>query len=311
LAADRTPGAARIKCRRQSADLMESGCRIEGEPGRTNVMSYRSTISSGYRVARLVLLVLLAAAAGPSRAVAPSAAVQEASIGTSAEAALARLKEGNRRFRTGAALHPNVDAARLVETAGRGQAPFAAILGCSDSRVPCELVFDQGVGDLFVVRVAGNVCAVDEVASIEYGVGHLGAPLIVVLGHEKCGAVTAVVNEAELEGSIPQLVDHIRPAVAEAQRLHPGLKSDALVRFALRANVVQSIEDLFRRSGMARTLVREGKLTVVGAIYDLETGEVTWTGPHPRQGALVRDLGTEEAPGQGGANTPAHATVVH
>ncbi len=90
-----------------------------------------------------------------------------------------------------------------METAGRGQAPFATILGCSDSRVPCELVFDQGVGDLFVVRVAGNVCAVDEAASIEYGIGHLGTPLLVVLGHEKCGAVTAVATEAELAGSIP------------------------------------------------------------------------------------------------------------
>jgi carbonic anhydrase len=274
-------------------------------------MSHRSSVRSWYTSALPLLFGLLAALVGASQAVAAAAAVHEPGPGVSPDAALSRLKEGNRRFRTGASVHPNLDARRLMETAGKGQAPFATILGCSDSRVPCELVFDQGVGDLFVVRVAGNVCAVDETGSIEYGVGHLGTPLLVVLGHEKCGAVTAVAIEAELEGSIPQLVEQIRPAVAEAQRMHPGLKSDALVRFALRANVIQSIEELFRRSGTTRRLVREGKVVIVGAVYDLETGEVTWLGPHPRQAALVREAGKEESPGQSTPGTSAHGAVTH
>jgi carbonic anhydrase len=258
-----------------------------------------------------VIFGLLAASAGASRAVASTAAAHEPGPGISAEAALSRLKEGNRRFRTGGPLHPNLDAARLMETAGRGQTPFATILGCSDSRVPCELVFDQGVGDLFVVRVAGNVCAVDETGSIEYGIGHLGAPLLVVLGHEKCGAVTAVATEAELEGSIPQLLAQIRPAVAEAQRMHPGLKPDVLVPFALRINVIQSIEELLRRSGLARRLVREGRVVIVGAVYDLETGEVTWLGPHPRQAVLVREGEKERAGSEETMNGRAYGAVTH
>ena len=196
------------------------------------------------RFALPVLLSLYAATAGAPRALSSATAVHEPAAEISPDAALARLKEGNRRFRTGAATHPNADAARWRETAKDGQAPFATVLGCSDSRVPCELVFDQGVGDIFVVRVAGNVCAVNETASIEYAVGHLGTPLLVVLGHEKCGAVTAVAADAELDGSIARLVELIRPAVEESQRLHPGLKPGGLVPFALRANVIQSIEDL-------------------------------------------------------------------
>jgi carbonic anhydrase len=161
------------------------------------------------------------------------------------------------------------------------------------------------------VRVAGNVCAVNETASIEYGIGHVGTPLLVVLGHEKCGAVTAVATDAELEGSIPRLVEQIRPAVEEAQRLHPGMKPNALVPFALRTNVIQSIEQLFRRSGTARRLVREGKVVVVGAVYDLETGEVTWLGPHIRQAMLVKEVGKEDSPGQSTPAASAHGAAGH
>jgi len=269
----------------------------------TSVLSALSVLS--------VLLGLLAASIGVSQAIAPTAAAHEPAPGISPEAALARLKEGNRRFRTGGSLHPNSDATRLRETAEKGQAPFATILGCSDSRVPCELILDQGVGDLFIVRVAGNVCAVNETASIEYGIGHLGTALLVVLGHEKCGAVTAVATDAELEGSIPRLVELIRPAVEEAQRLHPGMKPDALVPFALRTNVMQSIEDLFRRSGMVRNLVREGKIAVLGAVYDLETGEVTWLGPHIRQAALVKEAGNEDSSGQSTPAASVHGAAAH
>lgn len=255
-----------------------------------------------------VLFCLFAAtttASGP----AAGPASGEPGPSVSSEAALARLREGNRRFRTGESQHPNLDQARLMATAGKGQTPFATILGCSDSRVPCELVFDQGVGDLFVVRVAGNVCNTDEIGSIEYGIAHLGTPLVVILGHEKCGAVTAVVTDAELEGSIPRLIENIRPAAVEAQRLHPGLNPNALVPFALRFNVLQSIADLLGHSSIAREMVREGRVAIVGAVYNLETGEITWLGPHPKQSLLVKDSRKGDgagAPGVSAGDVSAH-----
>ncbi len=252
---------------------------------------HHAPAQSRCRVLLPLLFGLATAWPGEAPWIGAVAGAQESRLGVSPEAALERLKEGNRRFRSGTSLHPNIGSARLLETAGRGQAPFAAILGCSDSRVPCELVFDQGVGDLFVVRVAGNVCAVNEAGTIEYGISHLGTRLLVVLGHEECGAVTAVATDASLEGSLSRLADHIRPAVAEARRLHPGLGPAALVPYALRANVVQSIQDLLSRSEIARRLVREGTLVILGAVYDLETGEVTWLGPHPRQAALLKEGG--------------------
>jgi carbonic anhydrase len=250
---------------------------------RTRSVSDRSSVRAMHRGALPLLFCLLAATPTVSGPASP-----EPVPSISSEAALARLREGNRRFRAGASEHPNIDQARLIATAGKGQEPFATILGCSDSRVPCELVFDQGIGDLFVVRVAGNVCNADETGSIEYAIAHLGTSLVVVLGHEKCGAVSAVVDNAELEGSIPQLVAGIHPAVTEAQRMHPGLNSDALVPFAVRNNVLQSISDLLGQSPTTRELVRGGRVAVVGAVYDLETGEVTWLGPHPRQSLLVK-----------------------
>ncbi|MCA9730151.1 MAG: carbonic anhydrase, partial [Candidatus Eisenbacteria bacterium] len=136
--------------------------------------------------------------------------------------ALEALKAGNDRFVTGTSLFPHLDRKRRYETA-KGQTPFVTVIGCSDSRVPIEALFDQGIGDVFVIRVAGNVCDTDEIGSIEYGVDHLGTPLMVVLGHESCGAVTAVVKDAEIHGSIPKLVDNIGPAVATARKFHPSL----------------------------------------------------------------------------------------
>src|SRR5262245_28073525 len=129
----------------------------------------------------------------------------DAGSGVGPEAALKMLQEGNARFVAGKARHPHEDQGRRNETAS-GQHPFASILSCSDSRDPVEVTFDEGVGDLFVVRVAGNVADTDEIASLEYGAEHLGTQLIAVLGHTKCGAVTAVVNEDKLGGSLPQLV---------------------------------------------------------------------------------------------------------
>lgn len=193
---------------------------------------------------------------------------------SSPEQALQRLQEGNRRFTAGKSVHPDLTPARLQETTVGGQHPFATILGCSDSRVPPEAIFDQGVGDLFVVRVAGNVADTDEIATAEYGCGHLGTPLLVVMGHTKCGAVTAVVKGEEVGGSLPRLVDNIIAPVKRAKA--KKLEGDALIDAAIRENVRQSISDLQKRSKELSHLLHEGKLKVVGAIYHIDSGEVEW-----------------------------------
>ena len=208
--------------------------------------------------------------------------------GMSPDQALEMLQQGNARFVAGQTLHPHQTPQRLQETATHGQKPFATVLACSDSREPVELLFDQGVGDVFVIRVAGNVSDVDEVGSIEYGVGHLATPLLVVLGHTHCGAVTAVATHAEVGGSIPQLVDNIAPAVKRAEAQAQGLPQSVLVEKAVRENVWQSIADAFQRSEEIRHLAAAGKLKVVGAVYDLATGLVQWMGPHPGQADLLK-----------------------
>jgi carbonic anhydrase len=205
----------------------------------------------------------------------------------SPEEALQRLQAGNARFVGGKCTHPRVDAKRLVETADKGQHPFATVITCSDSRVPVEVLFDQGIGDVFVIRVAGNVCDTDEVGSIEYGVDHLETPLFVVLGHTHCGAVTAVTTEAQLHGSIPPLVDNILPAVKKAAAMNPHLSKEELVPEAIKANCWQSIEDLFKASPATRDRVKAGKLKVVAAIYNIRTGKVGWLGSHPDQDRLL------------------------
>lgn len=134
----------------------------------------------------------------------------QAATPLNSDTALAALKDGNARFVAGKPTRPNQDAARRTDVA-KGQNPFAALISCADSRVAPELVFDQGLGDLFIVRVAGNVANTDEIGSSEYGVEHLGAPLLVVLGHTKCGAVAAVMQGAEVHGNIPGAVKNIAP----------------------------------------------------------------------------------------------------
>lgn len=203
------------------------------------------------------------------------------------EQAWSKLKSGSLAFAAGESTHQRTDATRRKETAENGQQPFATVIACSDSRVPVERLFDQGVGDLFVVRVAGNVCDTDEVGSIEYGVGHLKTPLLVVLGHTGCGAVTAVVTGAELRGSIPALLDNIKPAVERVKHAHPDVHGNALVPMAVKGNVWQSIEDLLRSSAVTRSRIRAEELQVVGAVYDLHTGQVEWLGAHPSQAEFL------------------------
>ncbi|OGP69613.1 MAG: carbonic anhydrase [Deltaproteobacteria bacterium RBG_13_60_28] len=226
----------------------------------------------------LVALAMLLALAAPALAAG-------AGPGVSPDAALTMLKDGNARYVAGKPQYPHQNKERRVLTATKGQAPFATILSCSDSRAPVELIFDQGLGDLFVVRVAGNVAGVDEIASMEYAGEHLHTPLLVVLGHTKCGAVTAVVENAKLHGSLPSLAAKIKPAVFKTRAAHRDLRGDALIAAAIKANVQQAMADLFAKSRIIKDLVKAGKLQVLGALYDLESGKVEWLGPQPGEKA--------------------------
>ncbi len=204
------------------------------------------------------------------------------------------LQAGNERFVSGESIHPRLENDHRASLAS-GQNPFATVIACSDSRVSPELLFDQGIGDLFVIRVAGNVADVDEVGSIEYGVDHLQTPLLVVLGHTHCGAVTAVALSHEVHGSIPQLVDNITPAVARAKAKGSSLSKDELVAHAVNENVWVSIEELLDRSEATRALIKAGSLRVVGAVYELETGRVKWLGEHPQQAQLMSHASSFES----------------
>ncbi|HXT50463.1 MAG TPA: carbonic anhydrase [Thermoanaerobaculia bacterium] len=196
-----------------------------------------------------------------------------------AREALERLREGNRRFASGAvASYSYENYARRVELADH-QEPFAIIFGCSDSRVPAEIIFDQGLGDLFVIRVAGNVVAPSLLGSVEFAAARFGTPLVVVLGHSQCGAILATLEELERptqdqSRNLRSIVNRVRPSV-EALLATP-LRHDpkALVDEAVRANVRASANHLRHGSELIEQLEEQGKLLIVGAEYSLETGLV-------------------------------------
>jgi len=205
-----------------------------------------------------------------------------------AREALERLRRGNRRF---VANRGGASGTRPIEVAA-GQEPFAIILGCSDSRVPAEMVFDQGLGDLFVIRVAGNIVAPSQVGSVEFAAERFGTRLVVVLGHSNCGAILATLEELGRpnEGQSPNLrsiVDRVRPSVAGL--LASGLRQDpeALVREAVRANIRASADHLRHGSRILEQLIQTDGLLVVGAEYSLETGVVDFFDglPQPSDGA--------------------------
>lgn len=197
----------------------------------------------------------------------------------SALEALERLREGNQRFVSGVrSLEAFMSQAHRSELVN-GQEPFAVILGCSDSRVPVELIFDQGLGDLFVIRVAGNIVAPSQIGSIEYAAEQCGTRLVVVLGHTQCGAVGATLQELQRPSenqskNLRSIVDRIRPSVEEL--LDTDLKNDhdELYRHAIRANVRVSANQLRHGSEILEQLIEEDELLVVGAEYSLETGIV-------------------------------------
>lgn len=197
----------------------------------------------------------------------------------SALEALHRLQEGNRRFLDG---ESRID--RLASPARRNavtadQKPFAIVLGCSDSRVPAEIVFDQGLGDLFVIRVAGNVVAPSQIGSVEFAAEVFGTALVVVLGHSRCGAVIATLEELGRNHRHPSrnlrsIVDRVRPAVEPLLDGHEHLDKDELVRRAVRANVRASANQLRHGSEILEQLVAQEQLLIVGAEYSLDTGLV-------------------------------------
>lgn len=241
-------------------------------------------------IQRLILTFLLVFA--PIVVMASSSEVHP----VSPEESLQMLTEGNLRFALGQSTHPNISFSRRLLTTTEGQAPFATIIGCSDSRVPVEILFDQGVGDLFVVKVAGNVADTDEIGSAEYGVDHLGTPVLMVLGHTYCGAVTAVVTGAEVHGSIPALVDNIVPAAEKARHEHPDAEESDLIALATEANVWQAIDDILTKSHAIADRAKDGRVVVVGGMYNILTGKVDILGTHPDQTELL-----------GGVTPPTHA----
>jgi len=193
--------------------------------------------------------------------------------------ALVRLREGNRRF---AADEPanagSTYRSRRLETAPN-QEPFAVILGCSDSRVPAEIVFDQGLGDLFVIRVAGNIVAPSQVGSVEFAAARTGARLVVVLGHSRCGAILATLEEMnrpskDQSRNLRSIVERIQPAIAPILATQISPTDDALIRRAVRANVMASATHLRHGLEVLERLIQTDGLMIVGAEYCLETGLV-------------------------------------
>ncbi len=189
--------------------------------------------------------------------------------GFDSQSPLQKLIDGNKRFTDSKPMHVNQTSERRSEVA-KGQKPFAVVVTCSDSRVPPEIIFDQGLGDLFVIRTAGNIIDDIGLGSIEYAVEHLRVQLIVVLGHEKCGAVDAAVKGDHAEGHIQNLIDAIRPAVEKAK----NNKGDLLDN-SVKANVQMVVKQLSSSEPILKEFMHEKKLNIVGARYDLDDGLVT------------------------------------
>ncbi len=196
-----------------------------------------------------------------------------------ATAALQHLKDGNRRFVTGTSRWGSgIDAYRRGELTD-GQNPLAVVVGCSDSRVPLEIIFDQGLGDLFVIRVAGNIVNPSQIESVEFAVAELGTPLVVVLGHHDCGAIQAAVSELEQKIlpnplQLPTLMNALRPAVEPMLAMDPPLEHGELIQRAIQANIRNSVDRLLAQSDLLGSRASSSELMIIGAEYSLGTGQV-------------------------------------
>ncbi|MDI9479254.1 MAG: carbonic anhydrase [Syntrophomonadaceae bacterium] len=192
---------------------------------------------------------------------------------TSHQEALSLLKEGNLRYVAGQTLKQDVSAEKRNSLVEKGQKPFAVIVSCSDSRLPPELLFDQGLGDLFVIRVAGNVLGPLTMGSVEYGVEHLGAPLLVILGHNHCGAVKATVDGGDAPGSIGAIVERIRPCVEIVRT--GGATGEEVYEHVEDMNIKAMVAEV-KASPVIEEFLHKGSLRVIGAKYCQETGEITF-----------------------------------
>ena len=232
---------------------------------------FQLTLSGAAGAALFLLLASLPAlAAGEHGATAARTSHAPPANPHTTNSALREMKSGNQRFADRQPTRPNQDKDIRDKLSAAGQTPKAAVLGCSDSRAPVEMIFDQGFGDLFVVRDAGNVPGVDEIGSLEYAVEHLDVPLVVVLGHTKCGAVTAAVQGADEPGALGQLLARLRPAaVAVAE-----LPADKRVPAGVKVNVELAVKLLTAQSQTLARAVREGRTKIIGAVYQLEDGRV-------------------------------------
>jgi carbonic anhydrase len=219
----------------------------------------------------------------------------------SADEALERLRQGNRRFVSEVRSHENLTTEARRSELASGQEPFAIILGCSDSRVPAEIVFDQGLGDLFVIRVAGNIVAPSQIGSVEFAAERAGARLVVVLGHTKCGAILATLEALKQPGgnhsrNLRSIVDRISPSVEALLSTELRHNPDELVRQAVRANVRASANQLRHGSDIVEDLIQNDGLRVVGAEYSLETGLVEFFDALPSSREQPVGVNTDQHP---------------
>ena len=236
------------------------------KPKKTGGMSRRNAMlmtGAGALVAAIAPGVLKVEAANANTQAAPN---------ITSDAALQKLMQGNRRYIQQKRTFPDQGRSRITEVA-KGQRPFAIVLCCSDSRVVPEILFDQGLGDLFDIRVAGNFLDDAVIGTMEYGVAELGTPLIIILGHERCGAVKAALDGKPVPGKIGSLVAAIKPAV-DSIKGQPGDAWDN----AVKANVKMNVNKLKQSSPIIAEAVKAGKLKVVGGRYDLDTGTVEMVG---------------------------------
>jgi carbonic anhydrase len=271
-------GFNRIPFAAQSADeglvTTDGACRSSrrrrrGPDEEKAAMTMR--VQSGRAWLRSVLVVAgIAGAATAWSATPPTSHAASAPAPPTPSAVLSELKAGNQRHVSHQYQHPHQSAARQKELV-KGQSPHAVILACADSRVAPEIVFDRGLGDLFTVRVAGNIATDAEVASIEYAAEHLHTPLVVVMGHQSCGAVGAAIQGGEAAGHLSTLVHAIQPSVDAARKLPGDLTANAV-----RLNVENVVQQLRTSKPVLAPLVSEGKLKIVGAVYSLDTGRVEW-----------------------------------
>tara|TARA_B100001248_G_scaffold262604_1_gene259943 strand:- start:8460 stop:9281 length:822 start_codon:yes stop_codon:yes gene_type:complete len=210
------------------------------------------------------------------------------------EVSLERLEQGNARFVSGKMKHPNLTQEYREQLVEEGQEPSAVVVACSDSRVGVEFIFDAGIGELFVIRTAGNVISTVEAASIEYAVKQLKVPLCIVLGHTHCGAVAAAVTETDASGNLGKLVEMIDPAYEKAKKAYPDLGIEELMDKTVEMNVWNSVDTLYQISEPIADSVDKGYLRVMGATYDLETGEVRWLEREPGMPASITSSSTSD-----------------